>query len=225
MSFRDQLKALVVPEKAKEAEAIFDALDNTLYNYDKDIRDLKAKVRSTDNIKPEDFARIEEENAKLKQDLATKEREFKRVQDALKTAEEAATTNKSQLHTLMRDEGLRKSLLEANIKKEYLDAAQALLSRAVQVSDAGEVEAVVVEKGKEVRKPLADFVKEWAGSEAGKNFVAAPVNSGGGSGGAGDKSTQTTKPTKSRADWDKMGPMEQRDFLKQGGRVVDAVAS
>jgi hypothetical protein len=47
---------------------------------------------------------------------------------------------------------------------------------------------------------LADYVKEWAGTDEGKAFVSAPVNSGGGA--QGSKSTDATVTTMTRAAYD-----------------------
>jgi hypothetical protein len=78
---------------------------------------------------------------------------------------------------------LTSALLEAKVAAPYMDAARALLTG----QGAG-----VDKDGKPILgdKPLVEAVKEWAASDAGKHFVAAPNSSGGGAigGGAGNPS-------------------------------------
>jgi hypothetical protein len=84
------------------------------------------------------------------------------------------------LNTYLIEAGLTDALAKAGVKPEFMDASKALLkAQAVIKSDNGQYQALIGEK------PLADAIKEWAVSEAGKHFVAAPANSGGGSQGGG----------------------------------------
>jgi hypothetical protein len=65
-------------------------------------------------------------------------------------------------------------------------------------------------------KPLADFaIKEWAGTDAGKQVVAAPANSGGGAPGGGKGATGKTML---RSAFDALPHGERAAFAKDGGR-------
>ena len=69
-------------------------------------------------------------------------------------------------------------------------------------------------------KAVSDAIKEWAGSEAGKKFVAAPVNSGGGApGGSGGGSAKTM----TRAEYD-ANPVAGAAKIRDGYTVVNEAA-
>jgi hypothetical protein len=73
-------------------------------------------------------------------------------------------------------------------------------------------------------KPLPDYIKEWAGSDVGKKFVAAPANSGGGAGGGGG--TGATVKTMTRTEYNERvvsDPAGTNAFIKGGGKIVDQV--
>lgn len=190
MSFRDSLKAFIDPTKLADAEKVFDKLDEQLDGYDADIKALKKTLREKDGIKPEDFAKLEEENATLRQSKADAEKALKKAESEAKGAKETAEQFRERTHKLVKDDGLRKALVETGIKKEYLDAVHALLRDSIQVDDEkGEAFALSKDKdGKESRASVADYVKAWGAGEQGKNFVGVPASSGGGAQGGGSGS-------------------------------------
>ena len=190
MSFRDSLKAFIQPEKLTDAEKVFDKLYEQLDGYAADIRTLKQSLREKDGIKPEDFAKLEKERDDLLKANSESERARKKAETDLQKAGETAAQFRERTHKLMKDDGLRKALIDAGVKKEYLDAAHALLLRDIQVDDEkGEAFAVLVKDGKESRAAIADHVKAWGASETGKAFIAVPASSGGGAQGSGSGGT------------------------------------
>lgn len=110
------------------------------------------------------------------------------------------------------DGGLMESLTAANVSKDFLPAAKALLRSDVEIVDN---QATV--KG----EPLNEYVSKWAASDQGKHFVAAPANSGGNAPGGGSGSSGTTM---NRTDFEKMAtsnPQGVSKFFADGGTVVD----
>lgn len=87
------------------------------------------------------------------------------------------------------DGGLTDALAKAGVAPQFMDAAKALLRQqaAIKADDSG-LQAVLGDK------PMMDAIKEWAASDTGKHFVAAPRNSGGGA--AGSQNGGTQKPFK-----------------------------
>jgi hypothetical protein len=62
-----------------------------------------------------------------------------------------------------------------------MDAAKALLKMQATIkAENGEYAALIGDK------PIGDYVKEWTNSDAGKHFIAADNNSGGGANGGGN---------------------------------------
>ena len=82
------------------------------------------------------------------------------------------------------DNGLNDALLKAGVKPEMTKAVKALLSGQVTLKTEGENRIAFMGD-----KPLSDAVIEWAKSDEGKHFVAAPNNQGGGANGGGGHAT------------------------------------
>lgn len=96
---------------------------------------------------------------------------------------------------------LRKAMAENNIAKPYISAVEAMLSSRIKVEGSGEDVAVLLDE-----KPLSEALAEWAKSDDGKHFVAAPGNSGGGGGNTRSASGGDVNP------WKK----ESRNLTEQG---------
>lgn len=163
-------------------------------------------------------AKIDELSEALAKSQRESERAVKKAQEEAKAAAETAAQFRERTHKLMKDDGLRKALVEAGVKKEYLDAAHALLRDAIQVDDEkGEVFALDKD-GK--RLSHADYVKSWAASETGKAFVGVPPSSGGGAQGGGSGGG-SGKATVTRSAWDGMDGAARQAHIKAGGVVTD----
>lgn len=84
------------------------------------------------------------------------------------------------IHDLLVTGGLTSALSESNVNPALLKAAMKLLADDVQIVEID---------GKQVArvgdKTVTDFVKDWAASDVGKNFVLNGNSGGGGSGGGG----------------------------------------
>ena len=64
--------------------------------------------------------------------------------------------------------------------EDFIDALSTKFAVGASVVADGDARKAMVGD-----KAIGDFVKEWAGSDAGKKFVAAPINTGGGAPGGG----------------------------------------
>jgi cell shape-determining protein MreC len=134
------------------------------------------KLKKDSAISPEDYAEIERErdelkaqNTKLGKDLKTATEAADKATNDLKS-EQNFTTN------LLKDNGLTDALTKAGVTNAVnLKAARAMLGGQVQIVVEGDQRIAKVGD-----KPLADFIGEWAKTDEGKHFVAAPGNSGGG---------------------------------------------
>lgn len=220
MSFRDQLKGFVAPEKLADFDKVADALDNQLSSYDADIKKLKADLRAKDGIKPEDFARLEDENAELRKANMESVRALKKAEGEAKTAGENAAQFRERTHKLVRDEGLTKELAAVGVTNpSYLKAAHAILRDGVQVDDdKGEAFAIVTKDGKESRLGIADYVKAWAASDEAKNFIIVPGSSGGGATGGGGNPTGKTM---AKGAFDALMPKDAAAFMASGGKLIE----
>jgi len=129
------------------------------------------------------------DHAALQQELSETETKLAEANKALKTATKAADDSKKLYdteagvtHNLLVDNGLNAALLENGVKNAtYLKAAIALMKGQVTLEADGDNRVAKVGD-----KPLAEYIKTWAGTDEGKAFVDAPGNAGGGApGGAG----------------------------------------
>lgn len=182
-----------------------------------EVRELKQSLRKTQEIKPEDFAALESENDKLKGELAKATKDLTAAQKAAEQATKALEAESGFTSKLLIQDGIKSALIANGVKDEdYLDALVTKFSAGAAVVTEGD--ARVAKMGD---KAVADAIKEWAGSDAGKKFVAAAVNNGGGApGGAGGGAAKTV----TRAQFDGMDQAARASFAKDGGKVVDAAA-
>ena len=127
-------------------------------------RELEAKL-----------AEYEAKEAEKQEQEAIKRGEFEKVTATLR---EEANTYKARLEAEIVGSSLTKALLDANVAAPFMEAAKALLKS----QGAG-----IDKEGKAIigGRPLAEVVAEFAESEQGKHFIAAPSSSGGGASGGG----------------------------------------
>lgn len=134
------------------------------------------KLRKNAEIDPADLEKVEAERDELKQQLAEANKATKKAQADLEVATKRATDIDSAYSNTLKDAALSQALTKAGVTDPvYIEAAKALLGNGVQVVD---VDGKRVVKAGEVE--LDKHITEWAGSDAGKRFVAAPDTSGGG---------------------------------------------
>lgn len=198
---------------------------------------LKA-LKEAGYVSANDVEGLKNKNAellgKLKDGKATTE-ELEKLQSQLKEIEDAKlkdSENWTELETRLRTEmgelkgnlesqngalttalverDLMSELVKAKVAPQFIEAAKAMHGSKVEYTDG----KTLVDG-----KPLGEFIGEWAQSDEGKHFVAAPDNNGGGAPGGGGNANGKTI---TREQLEKMAPQEQSDFfLKEGGQVVE----
>jgi hypothetical protein len=169
-----------------------------------------------------------EEAARLAGELDSVKAENVKLAAALKKANESIegltkdftqklSEKSAKIQTMLRTEGLTKSLLDVGVKNPvHLKAAAAMLRELVQV-DEDKGEAFVMDGA--TRKTLSEFIKNWAASDEGKAFIEAPVNVG--SGATGGAGTPAGGKIKTRAEFEALDPAARLEFTKSGGKLVD----
>lgn len=131
---------------------------------------LKAKSQEVDVEKhfqlAEDYENLKSEFDKLSK---TSKLETEKLTKSL-------TDKDSALQRYLIEEGLSSNLAKSGVKKEFMEAAKALLrSKAQLKEDNGELKAFIGDKG------LSDAISEWVQGDEGKYFTAPSQNFGGGS--------------------------------------------
>lgn len=176
-------------DKLDELLASIEAMQESQKGLKADLAKAKAKAKGAE-IDPEEHAalqtKVEELTNELSKVTGNSKKEIEKLTAQLSEKDGA-------LNTYLIEAGLSDALAKAGVKPEFMDASKALLkAQAAIKADNGQYQAVIGEK------PLADAIKEWASSDAGKHFVAAPANQGGGSSGNGGASGAPSKPL---SDW------------------------
>ena len=199
---QEQIKAAV-----EEATAGLAAKNKEL------LAELK-EARKGKQIDPAEVEKLESKIALLETDLSNATKALKdgnKAYESLKASLDAETGFTSKL---LLDNGLTDALVKNGVAAPFLPAVKAMLISQAKIEANGNDRVAKIGD-----KELNEFVKDWATSDDGKNFISAPANAGGGS--AGGSSGGTGGKTVSRSSFDAMSHGERANFVKQGGKVTD----
>lgn len=182
-----------------------------------DNKKLKTEARKAKDVDPAEVERLHNEVEELQTKLTAAEKAAKDADKARETAVKNLETEQGFTQRLLIQDGLKSALIANGVKDEdYLDTLAAKFAQGATVKIDGENRTALIGD-----KPLDVAIKEWAGSDAGKKFVAAPVNGGGGAGGGGKGGTGLTK---TQAEVDAMKPAERAKFFTvDGGKIAQEV--
>ncbi len=140
------------------------------------------KYKKGQTVDPAEVDKLESQIAELQGKLTTAEKAAKIATKEVDTVRKQLESESAFNQRLLVDNGLTDALTKNGVTNPvHLKAAKALLAQGIKIEADGENRVA-----KFGDKPLADAIKEWAGSDEGKHFVAAPGNAGGGA--AGSKS-------------------------------------
>lgn len=199
--------------QAKIDEAVSKATDGLSRKKDELLSEVK-KLKKGREIDPNDVVELETENEKLRTDLAASMKELKTVSKSLETAEGAFKSESGFTRQMLIESGLNAELMKNGVTNPVrLKAVASMLKGSVDVVVDGENRSAMAGD-----KTLADYVKEWAGSDEGKHFVDAPNNSGGNAQGGTNESGSKTI---SRVDFDGKGHADKANMMKEGYTVTE----
>lgn len=141
-------------------------------------------------------AEREEIDAKAQEEADKKAGEFAKLEAKLAAERD---DYKGRYEKLVGDRALKDALIEAKIDDTYKPAVEALLrEKGIRLTKDGEAQI----NG----QPVADFVKEWAASDAGKPFILNGNSGGGAEGGR----TSGAKPLS------ELGDAERLQLAREG---------
>ena len=138
-----------------------------------DMVDFKEKYDELENAKTTKSNDVAEALAK----------QAEKHQKELDKANQRGDIAEGKVKSLLVDNGLNNALIAANVSKDHIPAVEAFLKSTNNIEiteDENDSPIAVVGD-----IPLSDFVTNWASSDAGKIYVSAPNNSGGGALGSG----------------------------------------
>lgn len=158
-------------DRIVELEAAIEALTAKNRELLGEVKVAKARAKGAE-IDPAEHAALQSEIEALKSDLTKVTKESTK---AIEQMQKNLTDKDGALQSYLIDNGLTDALVKAGVRSEFMGAAKAMLRNQAQVkADDGNYSALMGDK------PLVDAVSEWAVSDEGKHFIAAPANSGGG---------------------------------------------
>lgn len=139
-----------------------------------ELKASKARAKGAE-IDPEDYANLQHELETLRDQF---DKTQKMSAKEIEKFQKSLTEKDSAIQNYLIENGLSDAMLKANVRPEMMPAVKAMLRQQAAIKAEGsEYVALMGEK------PLAEAVLEWAQSDAGKPFVIAPDNSGGGAAG------------------------------------------
>jgi hypothetical protein len=158
----------------EELKAAVDALSAKNRELLGELKVAKAKAKGGE-IDPAEHAALQSAVEELQARL---DKQNKDATKTIETLNKSLTEKDGALQSYLIENGLSEALLKANVRPEMMGAVKAMLKAQAKLNnEGGEYKALLGDK------PLFDAVSDWAASDEGKHFVAAPANSGGGASG------------------------------------------
>jgi hypothetical protein len=172
------------------------------------------KLQAGATVDPAEFSALEAERDDWKAKANEAAKALGKAQKLADEATKRAADIDASYGNAMRDAQLTEALSKAGVTPALLKAAKARLSPELQVVDENGTRVV-----KAGDKSVFDHITEWAGSEEGKHFIAAPDTRGGGAHGARPDKNATSV---SRAAFEGMSTDQRMAHIKSNGVVTDA---
>lgn len=180
-----------------------------------DLTKAKAELRKGQTIDPNEYNALQTENEALKTKLNEADKAVKSVIGERDKLAKTLETESAVTINMQRERDLTEGLAGINVTNPInLKAAKAMLAASVQVVTDGDKRITKVGD-----KTLAEHLKEWAASDEGKHFVAAPNNNGGGGQGGGNQSA--TLKTMKRTEFVGLPQADKVKFSNTGGTLID----
>ena len=169
-------------QKFKDAlEAAVDDAVSGLKAKNLDLANRLEKARAGKTIDPDDYRQLEERASKAESDLDALKKTHKQTATDLEKIRKAHESESNFTKSLLVDNGLVDALTKAGVTNPTsLKAAKAMLKDQVALVVDGDTRKAMFGD-----KDLVSAITEWASSDEGKHFVAAPNNSGGDAKGSG----------------------------------------
>lgn len=188
------------------------------------VADLR-KARKTAEIKPEDLTAAEERADKAEAKASDLEKQVKTLTTERDKAVKSLEGESGFTAKLLIQDGIKSALLANGVKDEdFIDSLTSKFAAGASVVTEGDARKAMFGD-----KPLGDAIKAWAETDAGKKFVEAPHNSGGGA--PGGKGAGGSGKTIAKADYDQTiasGDIKaigaQAQAIREGATIVDQAA-
>ena len=174
----------ITPEVQAAIDAAVETATSGLKTKNQELLDKNKKLMKGQEIDPQTVVDLEAQIDKLQSDLAVSQKSAKESVKTLETLQGQLKAETGFTQKLLIDNGLTDELVKNGVAPQFLPAVKAMFAGQAQIVAEGDTRTAKIGD-----KSVSDFVKEWAASDDGKHFVKAPENSGGGSQGSGNGTT------------------------------------
>lgn len=207
-------KTLTQADIEAAVAAAVEAMENKNKELLGEVKDLKAKVRSASEIKPEDLSAMEARAEKAEADLAAANKQIKTLTTERDTAVKNLEAETGVARGYALEAELSAAIAEGNVLPALVPALKAMLSAQAKADIVDGKYAVQIGD-----KPARDHIKAFLDTDEGKAFRAAPLNGGGGApGGAGAQGGKTV----AQSEFNTMNAKDRAAFMADGGQIADA---
>jgi chromosome segregation ATPase len=179
-SFRLNVEGVKSDDDVKSVKDALDKERKSRRDAEKRAKEAEDKLSEyPDDLSPDEIESLRANGSN--QDIQAKidearERERKRWEKKLQDEQEARQNAENQARSLTTKQALKEGLDSINVASKLRRAAERVWMSDVEIDDDGNA---VTKDG----RPLQDALKEWADSEEGQHFIAAPSSGGGGAAG------------------------------------------
>lgn len=198
--------------EAKEAQ---DAKNRELLA---EVKELKATLRASQEIKPEDLTAME--NRAEKAEAALKEAQ-KQIGTLTKERENLAKTLEAEsgaARSFALDAEISDAIAKGNVVPALVPAFKAMIQQQAKAELVDGKYSVTIGD-----KAARDYISAYLDSDEGKAFKVANANHGGGATG-GKQNGGTSGKTMPRSAFDALDPVAKHQFISDGGVPVDQAA-
>jgi hypothetical protein len=200
------------------------------------IKKLERRMEAFSGKSPEEFEQSMKDADSLKSELESVKKTLGEKERLLETLakekhekesilQKSLGEEKAAVARLLLDAGLTSELSKANVKPSLLGAVKALIREKGILSVEGEGEirtavAKIVKDGTEEKKSLSDWVRDYLGSDEGKEFIAAKENAGGGAGERRSASQAESADRMSAERFWSLPAKERSLYISRGGTIT-----
>jgi hypothetical protein len=174
----------ITPEVQAAIDAAVEAATSGLKTKNQELLDKNKKLMKGQEIDPQTVVDLEAQVDKLQGELSASQKSAKESVKTLETLQGQLKAETGFTQKLLIDNGLTDELVKNGVAPQFLPAVKAMFAGQAQIVAEGDTRTAKIGD-----KSVSDFVKAWAASDDGKHFVKAPENSGGGSQGSGNGTT------------------------------------
>lgn len=229
----DEIKKALKSDEAKAAIAA--AIEDATKGLKDKNAELLASLKKEKDEKSDVLKRldaIEADKTKAETEAAEKSGDIAKLREQMESQHKKEIEAKDeqigklngQLNSHVIGEGLTQALVKAKVPPHFLDGAKALI-QAQYKGEVGEIDGKPFAKFD--GKAVEEFVTGWSQSDAGKHFVSADGNSGGGSNGAdgsGKAGNGANVKQMARSEFEQLSPSEKVKVSGEGVKLVDDAA-